>query len=137
MIAPDVKVGLTVLQWSDGMVPVVDIVQTLSMAHATTRESYEFGFKVGDDLCQILTKPVLTVHECLLREQTHHIDAALVFLQSCDGQTSLAAGLLSRKHCLILLPVVPLGFYLGLGNHLSVLSHQRDDEVFLQLALAF
>ena len=50
MIAPDIEVGFAVLKWTYGVVPMVDIVEALTMAHATAWETDELGLQVGDDL---------------------------------------------------------------------------------------
>ena len=136
MIAPDIEVGLTVLERTNGVVPVIDVLHSLSMTHTATREAHELGLEIGDDLCEVLTKTVLTAHEGFLWEEADDVDTCLLVLQSCNGETSLLTSLGGLQHSLVFLPVCPLGLDLGLGNDATFLRDQGDDEVFLQLALA-
>ena len=101
---PDIEIGLTVLQRPDGVLPVIDIVESLSVTHATTREAHEFRLQGRDGLSQVFAQSVLTMLESLLREEAHHIDARTGFLLSDDSQTGFVAGLLGCQYGLIALP---------------------------------
>ena len=57
------------------MIPVVDILQSLTMAHATAGEAHELRMKVGNDLRQVLTQAILSPLERLLRKERHHVYA--------------------------------------------------------------
>ena len=99
VVMPDIEVGLTCLQGSYGMVPVVDILKTLSVAHASARETHELRLQSGDGLCQILAQSVLTTLEGLLREQGYHVNTHTGCLQRYDSQTGLVIGCLRSQHC--------------------------------------
>ena len=50
MITPDVLRGLAVLPGADALIPVINVVESLTMAHAATREAYEPRMKGSDGL---------------------------------------------------------------------------------------
>ena len=54
VVTPDVEVGLSVLQRTHGVVPVVDVVETLAVTHAPAGETHELGLQVGDGLGKVV-----------------------------------------------------------------------------------
>ena len=69
MIVPDIEVGLTLPQFSDGSLPVVDIIDAVAMRGTSARESHEAGLQVGNGLCKILAKAVGVTFVGVLREK--------------------------------------------------------------------
>ena len=131
VVVPDVEVGLACLQRAHRLVPVIDVLETLSVAHAAAREAHELGMERGDGLGQVLAQTVLTAHERLAGEQRDHIDAHVGCLQRYDGQAGFVAAALGGERSSILLPVRSAGLQLALCQHGAVLSYQLDEEVLL------
>ena len=51
------------------MVPVIDILQSLTVTHATAWEAHELRMQIGNDLRQVLAQTVLAIVERLLGEE--------------------------------------------------------------------
>ena len=73
MIAPDVSVGNTVVERTHGMVPVVDIVKSVAVAHAASWETHKLRVQVGNRLRKVASESVLSSLECILREEAYHV----------------------------------------------------------------
>ena len=73
MIAPDVSVGNTVVERPHGVVPVVDIVKSVAVAHAASWETHKFRVQVGNRLRKVASESVLSSLECILREEAYHV----------------------------------------------------------------
>ena len=75
MIIPNISGRFAILQWTYRFLPMIDIVQTLSMQHTTARETNKLRFEFCDFLCQILAKSVTFIS--IMRFQTHEINTHL------------------------------------------------------------
>ena len=131
VVAPDVEVGLAILQRTYGVIPMIDIIHTLSMTHTATRETHKLGFQGCNSFRQILAKSILTPHKRLLREETDHIDASLYLLLSDDCQASFFTCLLGGEYGFVLFPTFALRFKRSLGYHNIVTINELDDKVLL------
>ena len=74
VIVPDVHVGLTFPQFSDGGLPMVDVVDALTVGSTSTRKADEARFEVGNRFSQVFAQAVGAVLESFLREERHHVE---------------------------------------------------------------
>ena len=131
MVIPDVEVGLALLQQTHGVLPMIDIVETLSVRHASAREAHELRMQGGNGLGQVLTHTVLATFEGVLREERDHIHAHVSCLQGYDDQPGLVVGGCGSEHGGILFPVAGTCLERALGQHIAVLSDQQNVKVLL------
>ena len=83
MVVPDVEIGLTILPRADGLVPMIDVVESLTMSHATTGEANELRFQCSDGLCKVFTESMALVG--VLREERNHVECCLTALLTNDA----------------------------------------------------
>ena len=69
MVVPDVAQGFAGFQRTDGVLPFVDIAQTVAVRNTTARKADKTGMNVGNHLSQVFSKAVFTPHECILWKQ--------------------------------------------------------------------
>ena len=137
VVAPDVEVGLAVLQRADGLVPVVYVLQSLTVGHATAGESHELRFQVGNHLCQVAAQAVLAVHKGLLREERNHVDTHVGRLQRHDGQPGFGIATLGGEHGGIPCPSTGRRLQFTLGQHSTILADELNHKVLLLTAAQY
>ena len=92
MVIPNVEIGFAVLQRTHGVRPMIDIIDAIAMAHASTREAHELRMQTGNCLSQVAAQSVLTSFECVLREERNHVDRRTSFLQWHQSEPCLGGG---------------------------------------------
>ena len=113
------------------MVPMVDVVEALSVTHATAWEPHKLWMESGNGLSQVLAEPMPL--EGLMGEEAHHIDRHMTFLERCQSQAhlSLHRFLIHYQRKGIAIPALALGLDFLLGIHLTILT----DELYQHLVL--
>ena len=114
VVVPDVEVGLAVLQRSHGVVPVVDVVDAVAVAHAAARETDEFRLQVGDGLCQVFAQTVFTAFEGVLREEAYQVYRGGALLLRCHQQAGMGGAFLRGQGGGILAPGAAFHLHLHL-----------------------
>ena len=104
MVVPDVEVAFALFQRTNGVLPLVDVVDAIAVGEATTWETHELGFEVGDGLRQVGTQAVLPSSESFLGKQADEVDGYLALLFGSDDQTSFGRGARASHFHFLLLP---------------------------------
>ncbi len=74
MITPQVGKRLTLIKFAYRTLPVINIIYTVAMGHATSGETHKLWFQAGKYFGKVGTQTVFTPLERSMREQRHHID---------------------------------------------------------------
>ena len=69
MVTPKIKIGLALFEFTNGMLPIIDIIHTVSVSHTSSGKTYKTRFNIGYHLCQIFAQSVLAVPKCFLWKQ--------------------------------------------------------------------
>ena len=131
VVVPDVFVGFALPERTDGLVPAVDIVESLAVAHATAGETHELGMQGGDGLSQVFAQSVLAPFKRRLREEAHHVNGSLALVKGNDDKLCTAVGTRRREHSLIAAPALALALQRGLRNGGAVAGAQLYAEALL------
>ena len=105
MVSPKVTHRLAGFQRTDRAFPVVYIIDPIAMSHASSGKTHETGMQIGQCLCQIGTKSVLTAFKSLLRKEGDHIQRVLSGNLRTDGQNGINGIGGYSEHSTLLLPL--------------------------------
>ena len=73
MISPKVTGRFAGFQRPDGIFPLINVLQAVSMCHTATGETDKARVHIGKCLCKVGTQTVLSAFEGVLRKQGNHI----------------------------------------------------------------
>ena len=73
MVVPNISVRYSVIERSYGVMPVVDVVKTITMTHTPTWKPDKFRMQVRYSFREVGTKSVLMSLESILREKADHV----------------------------------------------------------------
>ena len=146
VVVPDVHVGLAVLPGAYGVLPVVDVVESLSVAHAAAGESHELRLQRGDGLSQVAAQAVALVG--VLREERYHVEGSLSALLAHDAQLAslhVVVGehgglqalllLVGVEHERIAMPALAFSLQPAFSHHRAVVGHEGHRELLLLAVL--
>ena len=136
MIVPNVLRGLTVLPGTYALVPVIDVVKSLTMAHATTGKTYEPRTEGRDSLGQVFAKPMSL--EGIVRKEAYHVYGNAVLFQRCQHQSDLTLRgfLVNNQRQGIASPVLTFDLYLLFCEHLALVIDKAHQQLILASILA-
>ena len=89
VIVPDIESRFSVFQFTDTLFPMIDVAESLSVEHTSTRETHEARLQLSDDLSKILSQTMTFVG--ILRHQAHHIYGYLFLSLRQEGKTGILA----------------------------------------------
>ena len=89
MIVPYVEVGLALPQFSHGGLPVIDVVDTVTVTHAAAREAHKLRTQCCERLCKVFAKSVFASLISVHGEEAHHIDIVAAGLGGFHNEASL------------------------------------------------
>ena len=122
------------------MVPMINIVNTLTMAHAATRKSHKLRLQLSNSFSKILAQSVSLVG--IVREQRYHVECHSSILLASHHQSAVYS-LVAIHLCALLvcgiqrksisLPLLAYYLQLTLSHHVAIFSNQCHAE-FLFLA---
>ena len=135
-VLPTVLVQRTVLDGTDGVLPLIARGEVDTLNDAAAREAQQAGLGIGQGLCQILTQTVLAVLERIDGEEADVLEVDSLCAAEVDAQLCLVDGLARLHHHLILLPVLRRDVNLGLGELLMLVHRGAVDELHDNLTLS-
>ncbi len=104
MVAPEVTQRLALMEFADGALPVVDVVDAVAMRHASTGEAHEARMEVGKRLGEVGTQSVAATVEGGAREERNHVYIVCRRSLGLDGEVGSGGVGVGRKHRLQLGP---------------------------------
>ena len=145
MVSPDVVGWLAIFLRTHALLPVVNVLEPLTVEHAAAREAHEARLQVGNGLGKVFTQSMTLVS--ILWFETYQVYRHFLLALRQDGEPDVLAqfallgdgfagefALIFIGHDelrLIFLPVCALHLNLGLAYRQSLLVYERQGEVFL------
>ena len=112
---PAVVVQRAVLDGSDGVLPLVAVLQRFALDDAAAGEAQHAGVHVVERLSEVAAHAVLAVLERVDGEKAHVLESHAACAAEQHAQTALLCGLAGREHSFVLLPLAAAHLYLRLG----------------------
>ena len=99
------------MPFPDAVMPVIDVVDALSVSHAATGEAHKLGMKGGNGLSNVFSKAMSFIGIC--RHERHHIYRGFRLALGYDYQ----ARILTTACCDDFCPIACPGFALCCDDH--------------------
>ena len=99
-------VGDAVVEFAHGVVPVVNIVEPLAVAHASSWKTDKLRLQVGNGLRHIGPQSVFAMHESVFGKEAHHIDGKSALFRGCDAQLRVCGATTGFHRCFQLFPAI-------------------------------
>ena len=136
MVSPNILRGLSVLPRAYTLVPVIDVVKSLSMAHASPGETHKLWMKGCDGLCQVFAEPMSL--EGVVGKEAHHVygDAVVFQRGQHEPDLTLQGFLVNDQRQSVALPALSLDFHLLFCKHLALVVDQTHQQLVLASIVA-
>ena len=127
VIVPDIESRFSVFQFTDTLLPMIDVAESLSVEHTSTWKTYEARLQLSDGLSKILSQTMTFVG--ILRHQAHHIYGYLFLSLRQEGKTGILAQftfifICDDKLRFVFSPIRSLHLQLSLGYRKSFLIYE-------------
>ena len=126
VVVPDVALGGTLPEGSDGLAPAVHVAESVAVAEASAGETDEAGMEVGEGLCEVGTKSVLAVTEGVLGEEADEVEGNASGVLWLDGERCTGGVGRGSQDGLLLTPLLAGGE--GGASQFFVAVEQADEE---------
>ena len=102
---PTVLVQWTIFHWSDSVFPLVASLEVASLHDTSAGEAQQSWVNVSQSLCDVATHAILTVFECVNREEAYMLKVNRIGRGEEDAKVCLVECAWGIDYHLILLPI--------------------------------